>query len=371
MISTLHEVSRHFSFEGNVEEIRPVGDGLINDTYLVTTSDGSPAYILQRKNRHVFTNVPAMMDNIYKVTTHLKRKVEEAGGDPARETLTVIPARDGKLYHRDETGEFWAACLFIEDTVSHAASGCPELARQGGKGIGRFQRLLVDMPGTLEKTLPGFHDIRYRFRQWDEALARDAAGRKQAAREEIAWIESRREEMLAFRGKVESGEIPPRVTHNDTKISNILFDRAGEILCVIDLDTVLGDTCLNDYGDAIRSYANTGAEDDECLDRVSLDLEIFEAYTKGYLSEALAFLSATERENLAFSARYITFEQVLRFLMDYIDGDTYYKVKYPGHNLTRARAQYKLLRSMEEQHAGMDAIVRRVAREQETLYNHP
>jgi Ser/Thr protein kinase RdoA (MazF antagonist) len=367
----LHSISQHFSFTGIVEEVCPVGAGLINDTYLVKTGAGTPNYILQRKNRHIFTNVPAMMENIHKVTTHLKKKIAEAGGDPAREALTVIPARDGRLYYQDPDGEFWAACLFIEETVSHDAASSLQLARQGGKGIGRFQALLSDMPGTLEDTLPGFHDMRYRFRQWDETLDKDPAGRKARVQEEIAWIKRRREEMLAFREKVERGEIPTRITHNDTKISNILFDRAGEVLCVIDLDTVLSSTCLNDYGDAIRSYANTGLEDDEHLDRVSLDLEIFDAYTRGYLSEARAFLTRAELDNLAFSAKYITFEQVLRFLMDYIDGDTYYKVKYPGHNLTRARAQYKLLQSMEEHYPRMRDLVGRIIREQERIpINH-
>ena len=353
-----------------MDKIHPVGEGLINDTYLVKTNGSTPDYILQRKNKRVFTNVPAMMTNIYKVTTHLKKKVAEASGDPLREALTLIPARDGKFHYQDDRGEFWAACLFIEDTVSHDTVRSLELSRQGGKGIGRFQRLLSDMQETLEDTMPGFHDMRYRFRQWDKVLEQDLAGRKKHVMKEIEWIERRREEMLAFKRKVETGEIPARVTHNDTKISNILFDRAGEILCVIDLDTVLNSSCLNDYGDAIRSYANTGLEDDKDLDRVFLDMELFEAYTRGYLSEALAFLSPAEKDNLAFSARYITFEQVLRFLMDYIEGDTYYKVKYPEHNLTRARAQYKLLRSMEERYEDMLSTVERVIREQDLTPAH-
>ncbi|MDR0544096.1 MAG: aminoglycoside phosphotransferase family protein [Odoribacteraceae bacterium] len=368
MTLTLREISQHFSFAGVAEDIRPIGEGLINETFLVQTGNGSPNYILQRKNRHIFTDVPAMMNNIQKVTSHLKKKVIENGGDPERETLTVVPARDGKLYYRDEEGEFWAACLFIEDTVGYDAARDPELARQGGKGIGRFQRLLADMPGTLEDTLPGFHDMRYRFRQWDETLAKDPAGRKILVQQEIAWIEERRAEMLAFRTKVETGELPTRVTHNDTKISNILFDPSGAILCVIDLDTVLSSCCLNDYGDAIRSYANTGMEDDKELYRVGLNMDIFEAYTRGYLSETLSFLGPAERENLAFSARYITFEQVLRFLMDYIGGDTYYKIKYPEHNLTRAKAQYKLLCSMEERYEEMCTVVANVINEPSIHY---
>ncbi len=175
---------------------------------------------------------------------------------------------------------------------------------------------------------------------------------------EIQWIESRREEMLHFGELVEAGTIPTRVTHNDTKINNILFDKNGDVLCVVDLDTVLNSTVLNDFGDAIRSYTNTGLEDDENLDNVSMDIAIFEAYAKGYLSEAKQFLSPIEKEYLAFSAKYITYEQVLRFLMDYIDGDNYYKVKSAEHNLIRARAQYKLLQSIEQQYNKMEAVIK-------------
>ena len=197
--------------------------------------------------------------------------------------------------------------------------------------------------------------------QWDEAVARDAAGRVKELAEEIGWIESRREEMMAFWSKVEDGTIPTRVTHNDTKINNILFNKQGEVLCAIDLDTVMASTSLNDFGDAIRSYANTGDEDDRDPARVGLSMEMFRAYTEGYLSQRAAQLAPAELDNLAFSALYITYEQVLRFLMDYIDGDTYYKVKYETHNLVRTRAQYRLLLSMEEQYDGMCTAVREIA----------
>lgn len=177
--------------------------------------------------------------------------------------------------------------------------------------------------------------------------------------EEISWIESRREEMLNFWKLVENGTIPTRISHNDTKINNILFDKRGEVLCVIDLDTVLNSTVLNDFGDAMRFYTNTGLEDDENLDNVSMDIEIFKAFTKGYIEEAKSFLTETEIKYLAFSAKYITYEQVLRFLMDYIDGDNYYKIKSPNHNLIRTKAQYKLLTSMEEQFDAMNTAVNR------------
>ena len=287
-----------------------------------------------------------------------RRRVIAAGGDPRREVLTVVPAKDGHLYHVDAEGEYWAATVFIDDTVAYNKADSPELARKGGEGIGKFQSQLDDFTEPLAETIKGFHNIRHRFGQWDAALARDAAGRRIHLAEEIGWIESRRAEMLSFWSKVEDGTIPTRVTHNDTKINNILFNKQGEVLCAIDLDTVMNSTSLNDFGDAIRSYANTGDEDDRDLSRVGMSLEMFRAYTEGYLSQRAGQLNQAEIDHLAFSARYITFEQVLRFLMDYIDGDTYYKTKYPEHNLVRTRAQYKLLQSMEEQYGTMCEIVR-------------
>lgn len=356
----LDNIAQQFAFEGKVKEIRPIGEGLINDTFLVVTEGTSLNYILQRKNKNIFTDIPAMMENIYKVTTHLKEKIIEKGGDPLRETLTVTPTTDNKLYYKDSEGEYWAASVFIDDTVTYQTANSLYLATQGGKGIGKFQLMLADMKETLTDILPGFHNMRYRFKQWDEVLAKDPVGRKAELQKEIDWIESRRYEMLDFWSKVESGEIPTRVTHNDTKISNILFDTADNVLCVIDLDTVLNSTCLNDYGDAIRSYANNGLEDDENLKNVYMKMDVFEAYTSGYLSEAIYFLTKTEIDNLAFAAKYITFEQVLRFLMDYIDGDNYYKIKNEKHNLVRAHAQYKLLLSMEIDYPKMCSIVKRL-----------
>lgn len=362
MKETLSKIGNVFAFEGTVKEIRPLGEGLINDTFFVETEGDSPNYILQRKNKSIFQNVPAMMDNIYKVTNHLKKKITEQGGDPLREALTVTPTVDGKLYYEDAENEYWAACLFIEDTITYQYADSPELAAQGGKGIGKFQAMLSDMKEPLADILPGFHNMRFRFRQWDEVLAKDPVGRKSQVQEEISWIESHRKEMLDFWAKAENGEIPTRVTHNDTKISNILFDEKGNVLCVIDLDTVLSSICLNDYGDAIRSYANAGKEDDENLDNVYIKMNIFEGYTTGYLSETKVFLTPAEIENLAFSAKYITFEQVLRFLMDYIDGDNYYKVKDETHNLVRTRAQYKLLQSIENNYGQMCDIVAKLAK---------
>ena len=370
-MDTMNIIVSKFETRGTVEEIRPLGPGFINDTLIVRGSDNgqSVRYILQRKNHNVFPDVPGMMNNIVMVTAHIKAKVEAAGGDPMREVLTVVERRQeslteeekvlpySNLYYKDADGNFWAMCTFIEGSVTYEKADTPALAYKGGQGIGKFQAQLADFNVPLSETIKGFHNIRWRFQQWEEALKKDAAGRVKDLAEEISWIESRKDEMLAFWSLVENGTIPTRVTHNDTKISNILFDEAGEVLCVIDLDTCMSSTSLNDFGDAIRSYTNTGAEDDRDLSKVSMSLEMFKAYAEGYLSERKASMTESELEWLAFSARYITFEQVLRFLMDYIDGDTYYKTNAPDHNLVRTHAQYKLLQSMEEQYPQMQEIV--------------
>ena len=351
----LYAIAQRFDFEGTIINIAPLGEGFINDTYIVTTD--LRRYILQRKNHLIFPDVAAMMNNIARVTAHLKAKVVAAGGDPEREVLTVVPTTEEQLYHTD--GEnFWAACLYIEGSVTHDKADTPRLAYMGGKGIGRFQAMLADFNEPLAEVIKGFHNIRWRFEQWDDTLRQDRAGRKATLSEEIAWIESRRANMLSFWEMVERSELPMRVTHNDTKLSNILFDQQDEVLCVIDLDTVMSSTSLNDFGDAIRSYANRGAEDDPNLDNVSMDIDTFRHYAEGYLSERNATMTPTERKWLAFSALYITYEQTLRFLMDYIDGDRYYKTAYAEHNLVRTHAQHKLLTSMEEQYEEMQRIIR-------------
>ena len=353
----LFEIASHFALEGEIASIEALGEGFINDTFVVKTTGSTPDYILQRKNHIVFPDVPGMMDNIKAVTEHIKAKVT----DPMRETLTIVPATDGKLYHKD--GEnYWAVCIFIPDTVTYDRADSTALAYQGGVGIGRFQSMLSDFTSPLNETIKGFHNIRWRFEQWDATIAADPVGRVKDLQQEIEWVESRREQMLSFWSKVETGEIPTHVTHNDTKISNILFDRPpGNVLCAIDLDTVMSSTSLNDFGDAIRSYTNTGAEDDKCLDNVEMSIDMFRAYAEGYLSEQRESMCASEKEWLAFAGRYITFEQVLRFLMDYIDGDKYYKIAYADHNLVRTRAQYKLLQSMERQYEEMCRIVKELA----------
>ena len=330
-------IASQFALEGEIETIKPLGEGFINDTFTVVTVGDAPNYILQRKNHIVFPDVPGMMDNILAVTNHIKAKVS----DPMRETLTVVPAKDGKLYVK-EGENFWAVCVFIADTATYDRVTSTELAYQGGVGIGRFQALLADFDKPLNET-----------------IAKDPVGRVAELKEEIGWVESRRKEMLDFWSLVEDGTIPTHVTHNDTKISNILFEKSsGKVLCAIDLDTVMSSTSLNDIGDAVRTYTNTGAEDDKNLDNVEMSIDMFRAFAEGYLSEQRASMTQSELDWMAFGGRYIVFEQVLRFLMDYIDGDNYYKIAYPDHNLVRTRAQYKLLQSIERQYDEMCEIVK-------------
>ena len=354
MDNHLLNIANKFAFDQEIVDIKALGEGFINDTYIVTTQ--CRRYILQRKNHNIFPDVAAMMQNIARVTAHLKAKVVEAGGNPEREVLTVIPTREGELYLRDSEN-YWAASLYIEGSVTHDVADTPRLAYMGGRGVGRFQAMLADFNEPLAEVIKGFHNMRWRFEQWDKALSEDRANRKDSVREEISWITNCRATMLEFWSMVESGELPMRVTHNDTKLSNILFDENDEVLCMIDLDTVMSSTSLNDFGDAIRSYTNTGKEDDTDLSRVSMNIDTFRHYTEGYISERGTSMTQSEKKWLAFSSLYITFEQVLRFLMDYIEGDTYYKTAYPTHNLVRARAQFRLLQSMEEQYTKMQQIV--------------
>lgn len=345
----LMQVAGQFVPGNEIDHITPLGEGFINDTFVIYPKNKNrDKYLLQRKNSKIFVNIPGMMENIDKVTRHIKKKVIQKGGDPDREAMTILTTHEGLFYFQDENNEYWTVCLFIDDHLVYEKVDSPQIAFSGGKGIGRFQSLLIDFKEELVDTLPGFHNMRFRFEQWDTALQKNLAGRKENMKKEIQWIEDRREEMLDFWKLVENGTIPKRVTHNDTKISNILFDKNGDVLCMIDLDTVLQSPVLNDFGDAIRSYANIGCEDEKDLNKVAFDMERYQAFTEGYLSETKNILTTPEIEYLAFSARFITFEQVLRFLMDYLNGDTYYRIKYPEHNLVRTHAQYKLLLEMEK-----------------------
>lgn len=340
-----------FILDSKPKEIVPFGNGLINDTYKIVSEKGTP-YLVQRKNKTVFNDIPAMMRNIDKVSRHIQSK----GGM----SISIIHTLDGKLYHLDADNNYWICMPFITDTISYEQTSSTELSRMGGMGIGKFQAQLADFTEPLEEVLPGFHDIEYRLRQWQKSLDCNVARRKDKVAEEISWIESRREPMLRYWQSVRQH---CRVTHNDTKINNVLFYRNGEVACVIDLDTVMKAPVGNDFGDSIRTYANTGTEDGSTgLDRVGLSIEMFEAFTDGYLSQQAKVLSDAEIDSLAYSCTYITYEQTLRFLMDYLDGDSYYRIEHSEHNLQRTHAQYHLLRSMEAELSKMQDIISQIAK---------
>ena len=362
MKENLREIASHFALEGPVTAIDSLGEGFINDTFIVRTEADAPDYILQRKNKAVFPDVPAMMDNIRRVTEHIRRRVIAAGGDPRREVMTVVPAKDGHLYHVDAEGEYWAATVFIDDTVAYNKADSPELARKGGEGIGKFQSQLDDFTEPLAETIKGFHNIRHRFGQWDAALARDAAGRRIHLAEEIGWIESRRAEMLSFWSKVEDGTIPTRVTHNDTKLNNVLLDpQTGCAKCVLDLDTVMPGLSAYDFGDGVRFGASSAAEDEKDLDQVWLKLDMYQAFLEGYLDACGHALTPKEIEVLPLGAKIITAELAMRFLKDYLDGDVYFKIDYPTQNLDRCRTQLKLVADMEAKWPEMQRILHETA----------
>jgi len=334
----------HFCIPEHVTRVAVLGEGFINDTYLVETT-GVQKYILQRKNRSVFPDIPGMMTNIDKVTRHIRSK--------GAVTLTLVPGKNEDLYYKDPEGEYWTCCTYIPDTHTYEQAPTKDLVRAGGEGIGMFHSQMADFRGTLTTTLPGFHNIRYRFSQFSDSAKANRAGRLTGVASLVEEIYNRQEKMESFFQLITEGTIPQRVSHNDTKLSNFLFDKQKKVVCAIDLDTVMQTTVLYDFGDAIRSYANPFAEDHPDLSVIVMDMERFTAFSEGYADRAAWFLNDTEKTYLAFSALYITYEQFLRFLMDYIDGDTYYRIRYPTHNLVRAQSQLALLRSMEAMYPQM------------------
>ena len=362
----LAEVVRAFSIHGHFRAGKPHGSGHINDTFAVTTEQaGTPVrYLLQRINDRIFKDVPALMENIERVTTQARRRAEGAGGgDASRRALTLVRTRDGRTYHRDEAGGWWRCYLFIEGARTHDVIGSPRQAREAARAFGEFQRMLVDLPGgRLHETIPHFHDTRRRFEALRRAIEADVHGRAATARKEIAFAceqEARVDLLLALQAR---GEMPERVTHNDTKLNNVMIDDVTqEGICVVDLDTVMPGLALYDFGDMVRSATNAAAEDEGDESRVQARLPIFEALVEGYLAAARSFLNHAEIEHLADAGPLITLEIGMRFLTDYLEGDVYFKTRRPGHNLDRARNQFALVRCLDAQRAEMKAIVRRLA----------
>jgi Ser/Thr protein kinase RdoA (MazF antagonist) len=345
-MKNLKEIASRFAIEGIVDEAGPLGNGLINDSYMVRTVGDSPDYIMQRINHAIFRDVDLLQDNIAKVTAHQRRKLEQAGGrDIERRVLRFLPTLDGKPYYFD--GEnYWRIMVFISPSATKEAV-TPETSREAGLAFGNFQKTLADIPDRLGETIPDFHNMEFRLKQFRDAIEADAAGRLDGVGDLVEELLSRADGMCRAERLHREGKLPKRVSHCDTKVNNILFDTDGSILCVIDLDTVMPSYVFSDYGDFLRSAANTGAEDDPNLDNVEFDMDIFRAFTGGYLESAGEFLTPVEIENLPYGAAMFPYMQAVRFLTDYLNGDTYYKTKYPEHNLVRTRAQFKLLRSIE------------------------
>ncbi len=356
----LPEIVSQFQIDGTYLAGAPYGSGHINDTFKIDTAEANQFdYILQRVNHHVFKDVPGLMENVERVTSHIRQKMNAiAGSNPDREVLTVIPTKEGAAYHKDGDGNFWRMYIFIWDNVSYDQVDSPEKAFEGGRMFGKFQSMLADLPGKpLNETIPNFHNIAWRLDTFEDTLKRDPAGRASKVKDEIDFVMKRADEMKTILRLGESGQIPLRITHNDTKFNNVLLNQEDKGLCVIDLDTVMPGYVHYDFGDSIRTSTNTGAEDDPDLDKVEMDINLFEGYAKGFLQETKTTLNTTEIDHLAFSGKLFPYIIGLRFLTDYVDGDNYFKTHHEHHNLQRARAQFKLLTSMERQYDKMKEIV--------------
>lgn len=354
----LHNIVAHFSIQGTISEVKPLGTGLINDTYKVTTIEAdAPDYVLQRINHAIFQNVEMLQNNIAAVTGHIRKKlIEQKETDVDRKVITFIPSdNEGKTYWFD--GEnYWRVMVFIPRATTYETVNA-EYSYYAGAAFGDFQAKLADLPETLGETIPDFHNMEFRLQQLRDAVAANSAGRIAEVQYFIDEIEKRADEMCKAEQMGREGKLPKRVCHCDTKVNNMMFDENGQVLCVIDLDTVMPSFIFSDYGDFLRTGANTGDEDDKELDRVNFNMEIFKAFTKGYLEGAESFLTPIEIDNLPYAAALFPYMQCVRFLADYINGDTYYKIKYPEHNLIRTKAQFKLLQSVEAHTPEMVAFI--------------
>ncbi len=357
-------IAREFALEGDVLSAAPYGSGHINDTYKVDMKpgDGPRRFVLQRINHNVFRRPDELMANVERVCAHADAKLKLSGmPDADRRTLRLIPTRSGKAWHIDATGNRWRCYHFIEGATGHDVVRTHQQAYAAAKSFGAFQALLADLPGgRLHETIPDFHHTPSRFARFQETLAKDSHGRAAASVPEIAFALARAHEVNLVVEALRDGTLPERVTHNDTKLNNVLLDDVTqEGVCVIDLDTVMPGSVLYDFGDLVRTSTSPAAEDETDLSMVRMQLPMFEALVKGYLESANCFLTPKEKELLPFSGKLITFEIGLRFLTDWLEGDTYFKIKRPTHNLDRARAQFKLVESIEAQLPAMQALVAR------------
>ena len=351
----LHEILSKFDKDTNTEVF---GNGHINDTYLCETS---PKFILQRINTNVFKNPDAVMENIYNVTMHIREKIKEAGGNPDRETMCIIPTKSGEIYHKTEDGECFRMYTFVENSISYDVAKRPEILMYAGHAFGKFQSMLDDFPAEkLYETIADFHNTPVRVNQLKDAMDKNLSGRLESVEKEIEFALEYSKYASEITDAMEKGDVPLRVTHNDTKLNNVLFDiRTDKDVCVIDLDTVMPGSILYDFGDALRFGASSCEEDETDMDKIYFDLEKFEAFSKGFLGEVGKCLTEKEKELLPLSALLMTYECGIRFLADYINGDTYFKIHRENHNLDRARNQFALVRDIEKKLPEMEKIVKK------------
>ena len=344
----LKSIAENFEMEGIVLSVLPLGNGLINDTYIVRTAGHDTDYVLQCINNSIFKNVDLLQHNVMTVTNHIRKKLASQGvTDLDRRVLRFITTRDGNSYYIDMSGRFWRMSVFIAGAHTYNAV-TPEYAYCAGKAFGNFEAMLVDLDEPLGETIPDFHNMELRMSQLREAMAADACGRLSEVRDMIATIEANAYEMCKAERMGREGLLPKRVCHCDTKVNNMMFDDDGNVLCVIDLDTVMPSFVFSDYGDFLRTASNAVAEDCPDISKVEFRRDIYEAFTKGYLESADCFLTPTERENLPYAVALFPFMQCVRFLTDYINGDSYYKIKYPTHNLDRARNQLAFFEKVKD-----------------------
>lgn len=358
----IDEVIAHFKVKGEVFEKTSYGNGHINDTFLVTykmPEGGKKRYILQKLNHTIFKAPEQLMKNIVSVTEYLRKAIMLQNGDPDRETLNVVKTKDGRSYYLDNQGNYWRMFLFVERTLCFEKVESADDFYASGTAFGNFQRLLADYPArTLHETIPNFHNTPLRFQNFQKAVREDKLKRAAKVKEEIAFADARESDTRILTDLLRLKKLPLRVTHNDTKLNNILFDKdTRKAICIIDLDTVMPGLSHYDFGDSIRFGASTGAEDEKDLDRIEMDLSLFEAFTKGYLEGCAGSLTEKEIEMLPMGAKLMTYECGIRFLADYLEGDVYFKIHREEHNLDRARTQFKLVKDMEQKWSDMEAII--------------
>ncbi len=357
----VQSIAANFALDGRLTEAEPFGSGHINDTYSLTCQkDGrEKRYVVQRINHEIFKNPPAMMENIRRVTEHIRRKLQGPDAELACRQLEVIDTKEGGGCFKDKRGNYWRVYNRIENAVTYDTLESLELAHEAARMFGWFQRMLTDLPGApLHETIVDFHTTPKRFETFREVLRQDPCDRAKDVRTEIDFVLENARICDVLLNCVAEGEIPVRITHNDTKINNVMLDaETHKGVCVIDLDTVMPGLSLYDFGDMVRTATSPADEDERDLSKVTMRMPMFEMLVKGFAAETHTFLTPAEKKHLAFSGKLITFEQMIRFLADHLAGDTYYKIHRAGHNLDRARTQMELVRSIIAQEEAANALV--------------